>query len=117
MAEKRMTGVAEMDKLESYLRSQGYVYTRTDEDTGSDFDIHQIKVFSPDCRKRELSVICHRGSYGYREGLLEIFGSRITGTSDVLGWLMAEEVIEMLEKAGVGHAPSSDCKVTDCPWK
>jgi len=47
-------------------------------------------------------AICHAGSYGHEDGLLEIMGLDITideyGDS-VLGWLTAEEVLEHLDNA------------------
>ena len=46
-------------------------------------------------------AICHYGSYGHSDGLLEISGSLIdeTKTGDsVEGYLFASEIIERLEK-------------------
>lgn len=46
-------------------------------------------------------VICHYGSYGYEKGLLEIMGACITGGTDVVGNLTADEVIERIQKANL----------------
>ena len=56
---------------------------------------HQIIV--PSKEKHDWDVICHPGSYGYEEGLLEIMGS-ITRNDEVEGYLTAEDVIERIEE-------------------
>lgn len=111
----------ELDKLEAYLKAHGYFYERTDiECTLPDisrkecirrfhhpFDRHQIIVY--DCDISDLNeheqrehiawdVICHWGSYGYEEGLLEGMGDIFNDGFDVEGHLTAEDVIAKLEK-------------------
>lgn len=109
-----MRDLTEMNKLEEYLKEKGIEYRRTDEDNTypaeivddlkarlgdlyEPFDRHQICVggnmVPGDC---DWDVICHYGSYGSKEGLLEGMGS-IFGT-DVEGFLTADEVIERIEK-------------------
>jgi hypothetical protein len=44
-------------------------------------------------------AICHIGSYGHEDGLLEVLGLNIDKEKDgccVKGWLTAEDVIDML---------------------
>ena len=46
-------------------------------------------------------AICHSGSYGHENGLLEIMGLGIcvkNDGDDVKGWMTAEEVIQQLKK-------------------
>lgn len=46
-------------------------------------------------------AICHRGSYGHENGLLEIMGLGIcveNDGDDVKGWMTADEVIQQLKK-------------------
>ena len=103
---------AELDKLEEYLKEKGIVYERTDEELNEyGFNRHQIMVYEnkgdDDCI---WDAICHYGSYGYEEGLLEIMGSlvdrRVDGDS-VVGYLTADDVIERIEKRGCNDADSN----------
>ena len=46
-------------------------------------------------------AICHEGSYGYEQGLLEVMGSTVVLPSDgdsVAGFLTAQDVIDRLER-------------------
>ena len=46
-------------------------------------------------------AVCHSGSYGHEDGLLEIMGLGIcveNDGDDVKGWMTAEEVIQQLKK-------------------
>ena len=85
--------MSELDKLEQYLKENGVEYTR--KDTAGLWDTHQIIVF--DNGVRIWDAICHRGSYGYEKGLLEVMGDPVVKPSDggsVCGFLTAKEVIE-----------------------
>lgn len=44
-------------------------------------------------------AICGYGSYGFKQGLLEVMGN-IRDDNGVEGWLTAEQVVEMARKAG-----------------
>lgn len=44
-------------------------------------------------------AVCHSGSYGHEEGLLEIMGLE-DDSDDVVGWLTAGEVMERLYRKG-----------------
>lgn len=104
--------LTELDKLELYLIGAGYVprvltffktghkfFERIDTDEDY-FNRHQIIVYDEN-GKRLWDAICHRGSYGYESGLLEIYGNIVNEKEDgdsVVGWLTAEKVIERLEK-------------------
>ena len=90
--------MSELDKLEKYLKEHGYEYTREDMDRGRYADVHQIVVYENG--QRLWDAICHSGSYGHSQGLLEVMGeiADIAGDSGaVLGWLTAQMVIDMLE--------------------
>lgn len=90
--------MSELDKLESYLKSNNYEYVRIDE--RRPVPRHQIIVYD-DYGDRAWDAICHRGSYGYEDGLLEIMGSIVDVEKDgdsVAGWLTAEDVINRLAK-------------------
>ena len=93
-----MRDLTELNKLEEYLKENDFRYERRDRagvvcDGEEVIDWHQIKVYE-DCRT-VWDVICHYGSYGFEDGLLEGMGS-IFG-SDVEGWLTAADVIRKIE--------------------
>ena len=94
----------EMNKLEKYLKVNGFDYSRNRTRLGwSDWD--QILVFNDD---REVwDAVCHEYSYGYSEGLIEIMDRSIKyglltederEIDDVLGYLTADEIIERIER-------------------
>ena len=91
--------LSEMDKLEAYLKENNIPHERIDEYEGSKYapqiDRHQICVPSTEL-PWEWDVICHFGSYGYKEGLLEGMGN-IFGGGDPEGWLTADDVIERIK--------------------
>lgn len=96
---KRMS---ELDKLEKYLRENGYKVERFDDDALKkfDFDRHQVIVLDED-GNHKWDAICHFGSYGYEEGLLEVYGDTVVFPEDgdsVAGWLTAEDVIARLNR-------------------
>ena len=103
--------MSELDKLEAYLKKHKIKYKRIDEvpefqieqaklhnfyEDGM-FERHQIMVLN-DQGKREWDVICHWGSYGFKQGLLELYGNLVTKADgdDVVGWLTAQDVIDRL---------------------
>ena len=94
--------MTELDKLENYLKEKGLVYSREDvtnkhgaEEGEMKWDWHQLKVFEHG--RVQWDAICHRGSYGYEKGLLEVMGEALIGDDDVRGWLTADDVIKMIE--------------------
>jgi hypothetical protein len=109
---KTKRDLTELNKLEEYLKKNGIKYTRRDEEhtfhgvidpismeeREITMDTHQIVVFDP--KEVQLwDVICHYGSYGADQGLLEIMGDIVEeGEGDVVGFLTADEVIERIER-------------------
>lgn len=96
--------MSELDKLEKYLKEHGYEYTREDFDDILSYDRkHQIIVYKDG--ERSWDAICHPGSYGYEEGLLEIYGDIVWHDIDgdsVRGWLTANNVIARIERGAEG---------------
>lgn len=89
--------MSELDKLEQYLKGKGIDYKRIDE--SGEYGTHQIIVFDAK-ENREWDAICNKGSYGFDEGLLEIYGKLVNPEKDddsVVGWLTAEDVIRRIE--------------------
>lgn len=90
--------MSELNKLEKYLKEHGIKYDRNDrEKTEKALDFHQIVVYNDE--KPIWDVICHTGSYGYEQGLLEVMGSIVSKDvgDSVEGWLTADEIIKRLE--------------------
>lgn len=87
----------ELDRLQRYLELHNVRYERIDEEPTAlhSIDRHQIIVFNAE-GFRLWDAICHYGSYGYNEGLLEIYGI-IVPNDDVEGCLTAREVIKKWE--------------------
>lgn len=93
----------EFNKLEQYLKDNGYEYERHDrlpgipENIEPVSDYHQLIVYKDGVRQWD--VICHYGSYGYADGLLEIYGNIVTEEDgdSVVGWLTADDVIQRLK--------------------
>ena len=93
--------LTELNKLEQYLKEHDIPYERIDKDEGNKYapelDRHQIRVQSAK-PGWDWDVICHYGSYGCEEGLLEGMGT-IFGGGEPEGWLTADDVIERIENA------------------
>ena len=110
----KKTDYTQLDILEKYLIDNGIEYTRVDEyrhnkDLGYISERHQIMVPDNSAEYYKWDAICHYGSYGSEEGLLEIAGQLVDEAIDgdsVKGWLTAEQVIERIKKYGNEHKRS-----------
>lgn len=88
--------MTEMDKLVEYLDKSGANYI--------DLWGKQVVVYD-DEGSFKWDAICQYGSYGYKEGLLEITGDIVDEKKDgdsVAGWLTAEDVIKRVEAQSSG---------------
>ena len=56
------------------------------------------QVCYPSKEKCVCDAVCHSGSYGHEQGLLEIMGLNTDPTDDVEGWLTAEEVFKRISQ-------------------
>lgn len=93
-----MRDLTQLNKLEEYLKEKGIEYQRFDNDDDKfGIDRHQICV--PNAKNPKWDAICHYGSYGAKEGLLEIYGSIVDPMSgdSVEGHLTADDVIARIE--------------------
>ena len=97
--------MSELDILTQYLKDHNIPFERYDcskEDFEADdectfyIDRHQICV--PNQRYILWDVICQEGSYGYRDGLLEVYGDIVEVDDVVEGYLTAQDIIERIEK-------------------
>lgn len=98
--------MSELDKLEKYLKEKGYQYKRIDEKgrkvRGYEIPFcskHQLIVYEDKEKSKRLwDAICHYGSYGFEQGLIEVMGEPVVrGEDSVEGYLTAEEIIKRLE--------------------
>lgn len=94
--------LSEMDKLEAYLKRNGIEYyrmhlPRCESEEGYVCE-ERNQIIVNDGEERQWDAICHRGSYGYEEGLLEIMGCIVRDDYAVEGWLTAADVIERIEE-------------------
>lgn len=99
--------MSELDKLEVYLKENDIAYERYEvnhrwecDENSSVYimDRHQICV-PKDGKECEWDAMCQYGSYGYEDGLLEIYGNIVDPKTDgdtVVGFLTAEDVIERI---------------------
>lgn len=82
--------MTEMEKLEKMLNVAGIPY-----EVAYPFDKPQI--IYPSKENRVCDAICHRGSYGYEDGLLEIMGLVDEEAGDeVEGYLTADDVFRRI---------------------
>ena len=103
-----MADLRQLDELEKYLQSHTIAYVRKDVEEERDemgrlckTERHQICVPSDIMGEWQWDVICHKGSYGYEEGLLELMGTLLTEEElrydTVRGYLTAKDIIERIE--------------------
>lgn len=100
--------MTELQKLDEYLKGKMIPHSTVDSVTvyydvlgEKEYKIerHQIIVMDKNGNKK-WDAICHKGSYGYENGLLEVMGDAVVKDSDgdsVVGWLTAQDVIDRLE--------------------
>lgn len=110
------TDLTEFDRLESLLMSEenGFVVTRKDRAPEMDgeglfmyTERHSIIVTMKD-GEYLWDAICHPGSYGYEQGLLEVMGVPVVGHGDVEGWLTADQVFERWQKWEADHGENKE---------
>lgn len=104
-----MRDLTELNSLEEYLKVNEIPYERISKDTEYDdpehphyikeFERHQLIVYD-ERGNRLWDAICHEGSYGVEEGLLEIYGEIVSPMAEdsVEGWLTAKDVIKRIEQ-------------------
>ena len=95
----------EMMKLAFGLRDRGIGFKMQ-----SFFDGIQIVVGDFDW-----DAICHSGSYGHENGLIEVMGLPQC-QDDVIGYLTAEEVLKMVDEL-IPETIDYDCEPTPTPVK
>lgn len=103
-----MRDLTELNRLEEYLKVNGIPYERISVDAEYDpvypnyivkNERHQLIVYD-ERGNRLWDAICHYGSYGAEEGLLEIYGKIVSpmARDSVEGWLTAEDVIKRIDQ-------------------
>lgn len=84
--------MSEIEKLKKYLDEHGY---NNKWNSIFDGENNQIIVYSD--KERQWDVVCHKYSYGGKDGLLEIYGNignLAYSDNSVDGWLTAEDLIK-----------------------
>lgn len=66
-----------------------------------------LQIFCEDGKIRRWDAICHNGSYGHEKGLIEVMGLPQCG-DDVIGYLTANEVIDMVDAATLKASEEED---------
>lgn len=88
--------IREMEKLEEYLKKSDIPY---EECFHNGYKQICVPVINPE--ERNWDAVCWPGSYGFKEGLLEIMGDILTPEDreydSVVGFLTAEDVIERIK--------------------
>lgn len=103
------TDLTQLDRLQELLRSEKSLLHVERYDQEAEFcqgyvaiaERHQIIVSLPDGTGR-WDAICHPGSYGYEDGLLEVMGYPVTN-DHVEGWLTADEIFARWQKWEAEH--------------
>lgn len=113
----RKTNLKELNRLEELLKETGIDYERRDEEgnfaelIGENLDFHQICVPSVEAFRNNVpgswDAVCHYGSYGYLQGLLEVYGS-MEERDQPVGWLTAEEVMKRAKEKGLLKGVNDD---------
>jgi len=99
--------MSELDILTQYLKKRNIPFERYDCDKEIKLDdeytfyIDRHQICVPNQKYSLWDAICQKGSYGYEDGLLEIYGDIVENENDnVEGCLTAQDVIERIEKRG-----------------
>lgn len=88
MSENNMT---EMNKLVVLLAKAGVPF----EINAFDFlGKPTFQICCPSIKEKKVDAICHEGSYGHHDGLIEIMSDY---EIDVIGWLTAEEAFKYFQ--------------------
>ena len=92
------THLTEFDLLEDLLKKNDITYIREDRDMDGLFDFHQLRSgvrIDEDEGGWTWDVICHRGSFGWTQGLLEMWGKNM---DDPEGYLTAKECLKLIKE-------------------
>lgn len=96
MAKKSYLNItSELDKLQKWLEHENLPYEREDCYVSDRINLHEI--YFPNKKEHIWDAVCHVGSYGYSEGLLEIYGSIVPDNygDTVIGNLKASDVVNL----------------------
>lgn len=87
----------EIDKLIKILNTQGVCYP-IDWKVVELYGRPQVIFLNPETGEQIGDAVCHFGSYGHQEGLIEVMGFPFSNEEDVVGFLTADEVIHQIEE-------------------
>lgn len=89
--------MTEMQKLDAALTEIGIEHTYDRE------YMDGTQIIVREDGKYRWDAICTPYSYGWKEGLLEVMGKPLLGHAGVMGYLTANDVLNLL-KGGTAHA-------------
>lgn len=103
MSTNNSTTLTELDKLENYCKEHGYNYSRNSKANDGIFVVDSEGNYLWD-------AVCHLGSYGYKQGLLEFACPFILESDDCdpIGWLTAEQVLEVAARLETTGSPFAE---------
>ena len=91
-----MDRLKELNELEKMLADEGIAYYREDVTRNAfGFNFHQLRADENPGDRWTWDVICHMGSYGYEQGLLEMWGKNM---DEPEGYLTAKECFERIKE-------------------
>lgn len=110
--------MTEMQKLDKYLTEHNIKHTygrrwpeteriMPDYREGGTYDGGYQIVVNDNKNEYLLDAICGRGSFGFKQGLIEIMGVIVPDDAgdSVEGYLTADDVIKRIEKYSAGNEP------------
>lgn len=98
--------MSEMELLHKMLTEEGIEHTYAPRNLGiSEMGIDVMQVIAYDQNHKRLwNAVCGIGTYGYREGLLEVMGTIVPEKDGVIGWLTAQDVMDLVHSEAEGEA-------------
>ena len=91
-----MDRLKEFDDLEKMLADAKIAYCREDNTPNAwGFDFHQLRADEDPGDRWTWDVVCNKGTYGYEQGLLEMWGKNMI---DPEGYLTAKECFEKIKE-------------------
>lgn len=87
---KSKISMKEVNKLTKILKKRGIVYEKENYYDGSEIRIADFNGYS-------FAILCNEKSRGHTQGLLEVTGYGMGREVEQLGYLNAEEVVELME--------------------
>ena len=91
--------MTEMEKLAALLKESNLPFESAEYELGGEMT---TQICAPSKKHQDIDAVCHKYSYGYEQGLLEVMAhgpyyTKITNY-DVVGFLTATEAFELFNR-------------------